>query len=233
MQRMILTTLAVLGLAAQADEAVIRKTLAERYPGVTVQSVSPTAIPGLWEVWTGSQLVYTDAAAEYLIVGSLVETRSKTNISQQRMNTLRAVRFDSLPLDQAFTVVKGKGERRLAVFTDPDCPFCRRLERELDRIDNLTVHVFLYPLPELHPNAPEIARNVWCAADRAQSWRAYMLEGKAPDKTQDCEAPIQQIAELAARLGIGGTPALIFGDGRRVDGFIPAREIEALLKSGS
>lgn len=233
MQRLILTTLAVLGLAAQADEAVIRKTLAERYPGVAVQSVSPTAIPGLWEVWTGSQLVYTDATAEYLIVGSLVETGSKTNISQQRMNALRAVRFDSLPLDQAFTVVKGKGERRLAVFTDPDCPFCRRLEKELAQIDNLTVHVFLFPLPELHPNAPEVARNVWCADDRAQSWTAYMLEGKTPDKAKDCEAPLDQIADLAARLGIQGTPALIFGNGRRVDGFIPAREIEALLKAGS
>lgn len=232
MQRLILTTLAVMGLTAQADEAIIRKTLAERYPGVAILSVSRTAIPGLWEVWTGRQLVYTDATAEYLIVGSLVETRSKTNISQQRLNALQAVRFDSLPLDKTFTVVKGSGARRLAVFTDPDCPFCRRLEKELAQIDNLTVHVFLYPLHELHPNAPEIARNVWCAADRAQSWAAYMLEGRAPDKTMDCQAPLDEIAELAAQLGIQGTPALIFGNGRRVDGFIPAREIEALLEAG-
>ncbi len=233
MRRPILTTFALLSLAGQADDSVIRKTLAERYPGVVVQSVSPTPIPGIWEIWTGSQLVYTDATAEYLFVGSLIETRSKTNLSRQRLDALRAVPFDKLPLEQSFTVVKGKGERRLAVFTDPDCPFCRRLEKELDQLDNLTVHVFLYPLPELHPNAPEIARNVWCAADPAQSWRAYILEGKAPDKTQDCAGPIQQIAELAARLGIEGTPALIFGNGRRVDGFIPAREIEALLEDGS
>lgn len=233
MQRLILTAIALWGLTAQADEAHIRKTLAERYPGVSVLSVSPTPISGLWEVWTGSQLVYTDATAEHLIVGSLVETRSKTNLSRQRLEALRSVPFDSLPLQHAFAVVKGKGERRLAVFTDPDCPFCRRLEKELAQIDNLTVHVFLYPLPALHPNAPEVARNVWCAADRAGRWTAYMLEGKAPEKTEGCEAPLRPIAELAERLGIEGTPALIFSNGRRVDGFIPARQIEALLEGGS
>lgn len=233
MYRLLAVALSLSLLSVQADESVIRKTLSERYPGIVIQAVTPTPMAGVWEVWTGGRLVYTDNTGEYLLIGTLVETRGKINLSQQRLNELRAVRFDSLPLEKSFTVVKGKGERRLAVFTDPDCPFCRRLEQELAKLDNLTVHIFLYPLADLHPGAPQIARNVWCAADRPGSWTAYMLEGKAPDKAGDCEAPLTQIAELATRLGIEGTPALIFGNGRRVDGYLPAHEIEALLKDGS
>lgn len=233
MYRLLALALSLTLLHAQADESVIRKTLAERYPGIVIQSVTPTPMAGVWEVWTGGRLVYTDNTGEYLLLGTLVETRGKTNLSQQRLNALRAVKFDSLPLDKSFTVVKGKGERRLAVFTDPDCPFCRRLEQELIKLDNLTVHVFLYPLADLHPHAPQIARNVWCATDRAQTWLAYMLEGKTPAAVDDCQAPIEEIAALAARLGVEGTPAILFGNGRRVDGYIPAHEIEALLQQGS
>lgn len=233
MYRLLAYALSLTLLHAQADEATIRKTLGERYPGIVIQAINPTPMAGLWEVWAGGRLVYTDDAGEYLLIGTLVETRGKRNLSQQRLDELRAVKFDSLPLDKAFTVVKGKGERRLAVFTDPDCPFCKRLERELVKLDNLTVHVFLYPLADLHPNAPRIARNVWCAADRAKAWTAYMLEGKAPDAVDHCEAPLEAIAELANRLGVEGTPAILFGNGRRVDGYLPAAQIEAILGAGS
>lgn len=233
MYRLLALALSLTLLHVQADEAAIRKTLGERYPGIVIQAVSPTPMAGVWEVWTGGRLVYTDATAEYLLIGTLVETRGKTNLSQQRLNELRAVKFDSLPLDKSFTVVKGNGERRLAVFTDPDCPFCRRLEQELAKLDNLTVHVFLYPLADLHPAAPQIARNVWCAADRAQTWTGYMLEGKVPAAVDNCDAPLGAIAELATRLGVEGTPAILFANGRRVDGYIPAAEIEAILKPGS
>jgi len=232
MYRLLALTLSLTLIPVQADEAAIRKTLGERYPGIVIQAVTPTPMAGVWEVWTGGRLVYTDDTGQYLLIGTLVETRGKTNLSQQRLNELRAVKFDSLPLEQSFTVVKGKGERRLAVFTDPDCPFCKRLEQELVKLDNLTVHVFLYPLADLHPRAPQIARNVWCAADRARTWTAYMLEGKVPEPVDNCEAPLGAIAELAARLGVEGTPAIIFANGRRVDGYIPAQEIEAILKPG-
>ena len=202
MYRLLALALSLTLIPVQADEAAIRKTLGERYPRIVIQAVTPTPMAGVWEVWTGGRLVYTDDTGQYLLIGTLVETRGKTNLSQQRLSELRAVKFDSLPLDQSFTIVKGKGERRLAVFTDPDCPFCRRLEQELAKLDNLTVHVFLYPLADLHPRAPQIARNVWCAADRARTWTAYMLEeGKLPEPVDHCESPLEAIAELAARLG--------------------------------
>ncbi|MCX7673066.1 MAG: DsbC family protein [Thiobacillaceae bacterium] len=223
-----------LSSGASADADAIRKSLGERYPGLAVQSVSPSPVPGIWEVWTGRELVYTDAGGDHLFIGTLVDTRGRINLTQQRVQALRAVPFDTLPLELTFSVVKGKGERRLAVFTDPDCPFCRRLERELAQIDNVTVHVFLLPVASLHPNAPTVARDVWCAQDRASAWLGYMLEGRqAPAVAESCQAPLEQIARLAERLGVEGTPALFFGNGRRVDGLIPAREIERLLQAGS
>lgn len=225
--------LAALSASVQADEAAIRKALAERYPQVSVNSVSPSPVVGIHEVWANGQLFYTDGQGDYLFLGTLVDTRSKTNLSQQRLAELRAVKFDSLPLDKAFTLVKGKGERKVAVFSDPDCPFCKRLEKELTQIDNLTVYVFLYPLAELHPKAVEVAKNVWCSPDRAKSWSDYMLDGKTPAVAEKCEHPLDAIAQLASQLGIGGTPAVIFANGKRVDGYMPAKQIEEMLKSGS
>lgn len=225
--------LAAFASLAQADEAAIRQTLGERYPALGIESVTPTPIAGLYEVWGGGKLFYADEKGDYVLIGPLVETRGKTNLTQQRIAQLRAVKFDSLPLDKAIRIVHGKGERVVAVFSDPDCPFCRKLEQELARLDNLTVHLFLHPLPDLHPGAVEVARNVWCAADPAASWRDYMLAGKAPAAVPDCQAPIAEIAALAARLGVSGTPALIFPSGERIDGAVPADRIEALLKGGS
>lgn len=223
---------AALAPLAQADEAAIRQTLAERYPKLQINSVTPSPVPGIFEVWGNGNLVYTDAKADYLFAGPLVNTKSRLNLSQKRIEELRAVKFDDLPLDKAIRIVRGQGERQLAVFSDPDCPFCKRLEQELAKVDNLTVHLFLYPIPALHPKATEIARNIWCAADRAKSWMDYMLENKAPAEVAACDTPIQDIADLAGRLGVEGTPALIFSTGRRVDGLIPAEQLEAMLKSG-
>jgi thiol:disulfide interchange protein DsbC len=228
-----LPLLVSLALHAKADEAAIRQTLGERYPSLPIATVTATPLPGLYEVWAGGKLFYADEKGEHVLMGPLVETRGKTNLTQRRLAELRAVKFDSLPLDKALRIVRGAGERKLAVFSDPDCPFCKKLEQELAKVDNLTVHLFLYPLADLHPGAVAVARNVWCAADPAGSWRAYMLDGKAPAAAADCQAPLAEIADLAARLGIAGTPALIFQSGERVDGAVPAEQIEARLKGGS
>lgn len=234
MNRILPLMLALALLSASADEAAIRRTLGERYPGIQVESVKTSPVAGVYEVWASGKLFYTDEKADYLFIGPLVETLTKTNLSQNRLTELRAVKFESLPLDKSIPIVKGKGERRLAVFSDPDCPYCKRLERELAKLDNLTVYLFLYPLEALHPNAVGVARNVWCSADRAKSWMDYMLDGKAPAAAAErCDPPIQEIAALASRLGIEGTPALVFPNGQRVDGLIPAERIETLLKGGS
>jgi len=221
---------AFFSFALHADEAAIRKAFAERYANVNVKSVTATPIPGIYEVLAGGQILYADERGEHLLIGTLVETRSKTNLTQQRVEALKSVKFDSLPFDQAITIVKGKGERRIAVFSDPDCPFCKQLEKELAGMDNLTIHVFLLPLKELHPQAVEIAGNVWCADDRAGAWLGYMLEGRKPEAGRNCATPIDAVAALAGELGINGTPAIILSNGRRLEGAVPAAKLENLLR---
>lgn len=222
-------TLALLPLAAQADEAAIRQALRERNGDMPIKSVTATAVPGLYEIYSDGQIFYSDATGDHVLIGSLVNTRNRTNLTQQRLEILKSVKFDALPLDKAITIVRGKGERRIAVFSDPDCPFCRRLEKELAGIENLTVHVFLLPLAELHPQAMEVARDIWCADDPAKAWSAYMLEGRKPESGRNCANPIESIAAVAGELGISGTPAIVLPNGRRVDGALPAAKLDALL----
>ncbi|MEW5770125.1 MAG: DsbC family protein [Pseudomonadota bacterium] len=232
MKTLSLLALSLLALSAHADEAAIRKAFAERYPKAVIKSVSTTPVPGLYEVYAGGQMLYVDEKGDHLLMGPLVDTRSRSNLTQQRMDELNRVDFAKLPLDKAITIVKGKGERRIAVFSDPDCPFCKRLEKELAGMDNLTVYLFMLPLAELHPQAVGIAKDVWCAQDRAKAWQDYVLEGKKPAGGAACDTPVDAIAALAGELGINGTPAIILPNGRRLDGAVPAARIEAMLSGG-
>lgn len=220
--------------SAQADEASIRKNLAEYYPGIAIQQINPAPVAGLYEVWASGKLFYVDEKADYILSGVLVDGRTKTNLTQKRMEELQAVKFDALPFDKAIRIVKGNGERRLAVFADPECPYCKQLEKELARVDNLTLYVFMYPLQEIHPQAVARAEAIWCSADRSQSWKAHMLDGKDPPPPDTkCENPVAELVALGNKLGVEGTPTLIFPNGKRKEGALPAAEIESLLKSGS
>lgn len=230
MYRIALMLFALLSLAARADEATIRKNLAERYPGApAIVAVNPTPLPGIFEVYTDDRLLYTDAHGDYLMMGPLIDTRARVNLSQQRLLELKAVKFDRLPFEHAFTLVKGKGERRIAVFSDPDCPYCKALERELEKLDNLTVYLFLLPLADLHPQAVGIAEAIWCAEDRARAWRAYMLEDIKPQGGKTCATPLADIARLAAKMNINGTPAIILPSGRILPGALSSDQLERLL----
>lgn len=215
--------------AAQDAETTIRKAFSERYPRVPINSVTPTLIPGMYELWGGGQLFYVDQTGDYLLMGPLVDTRTRANLSQQRLAELTKVDFNSLPFDLAIPLVKGEGTRKLAVFSDPDCPFCKRLEKELAQMADITVYLFLLPLAELHPQATQVATDVWCSDDRAGSWRAYLLEGKRPETGKACDTPLASISKVAGELGISGTPAIILPNGRRIDGAVPAAKLEALL----
>jgi thiol:disulfide interchange protein DsbC len=220
--------------AVQADQAeTLGKILAERFPDLKVQSIRQVPYGGLYEVVTANQLFYTDSQAGFMIVGAIIETAGMRNVTEERMAEMLRVRFDLLPLDLAVKIVRGKGERRLAVFSDPDCPFCKRLEQDLIKVDNLTIYQFLFPLEEIHPQARAKARDLWCAEDRAKAWVDYWQNNVAPPAAKaDCQYPHAQLAELGQALNVRGTPLLIFGDGRMISGAVPADRIEALLKDG-
>jgi thiol:disulfide interchange protein DsbC len=233
MKRLLPLLLCLAPVHALADEAQIRQTLGERYSMIKITSVQPSPIAGLYEVLVAGKLVYVDQTGDYLLPGPLVETKTKANLTQKRLDDLHAIKFDSLPFDKAISVVKGSGARKVALFSDPDCPFCKRLEKELALLDNVTIYVFLNPITSLHPEAMERANEIWCSADRAQSWRDYMLEGKKPAEAVKCDTPVNDILALSEKIGVDGTPALVFPNGKRVDGALSAAQIEDLLKQGS
>jgi thiol:disulfide interchange protein DsbC len=214
--------------AAQADEAVIRKNIAQRLPDFPkIDEVSKTPLPGLWEVRVGTDLYYADPEGTYLIEGgSIIDIRNRTNLTQQRVLKLTAIRFDELPLKDAMVIKQGNGSRRLAVFGDPNCGYCKRLERDLMALKDVTIYTFLYPV--LGPDSDTKSRAIWCSKDAMTNWRRWMIDGAAPPRTMgDCDtAAIERNVAFGRKYRINGTPALVFEDGQRVPGAMPVQEIE-------
>ena len=232
----VLSTILLIAGVACADEAAIRSEIAKKFPKANVESVTKTSHLGLYEVVVDGQVIYTDEKFTYLIDGSIIETSSMTNVTAARQQELEesklrklAFPFEQLPFDMAFKKVKGDGSRKIAVFSDPDCPYCKRLEKSFTKLDNVTIYIFLYPLKELHPKATDVARAIWCSPDRVKVWDHYMLRGVTPKAAGTCDNPVDKIVEFGQSKRISGTPTLFFVDGKRVPGAIPIEQIEDIL----
>jgi thiol:disulfide interchange protein DsbC len=214
----------------QDKAAAIRKVLEERFGDLHVVAVRPSAIAGLFEVYSSDSVFYSDASGNYIVNGHLIDTRTRTDLSHQHLDELNAVDFSQLPLEKAIKTVHGKGERRLAVFADPECPYCKKLEGELANIDNVTIYTFLYPLVNIHPAAKVNAHALWCAADRDRAWHEWMLEGKIPASAPACEGdPTDELLALGERLHIASTPTMLFDQGERITGVVGAEQVEQAL----
>jgi len=216
---------------AGVPEATLRKILSERLPTLgKIDEVSKTPMPGLYEVRVGTELFYSDADGNFLIQGQLMDTRARRNLTEERQEKLMAIEFDSLPLKDAFTFVRGNGKRKVALFEDPNCGYCKRFERELQKVDNVTVHVFLYPI--LGPDSNEKSRNVWCAKDKAKAWLDWMVRDQAPPAATCDVAAVARNVEFGRKHRISGTPTLVLADGTRVPGAVTAAQFEKLLADG-
>ena len=217
--------------ACLAQEAVIRKNITQRFPDLkAIDEVSKSPMPGLYEIRVnGSEIYYTDAQGDYLVVGNVFDTKQRRNLTEERVDKLTAIKFENLPFKDAFTIVRGTGERKLAVFEDPNCGYCKRFERDLQGVNNVTVYMFLYPI--LGAESVEKSKAVWCAKDRAQVWQDLMVREKSiPNAVQMCDTnAIARNVELGRSYKITGTPTLIFVDGTRVPGAIDTRQIEKRL----
>jgi thiol:disulfide interchange protein DsbC len=233
MPKKIVSTLAAVALlasgAALANEA-LKKTLQAKVPQLAIESVGKSPLPGLYEVVANGAVFYADEKGQYLIVAERVlDLDAKKDILEERVNRLTGIRFDALPLDMAFKNVKGSGKRRLAVFSDPDCPYCRRLEQDLRKLNDVTVYTFLLPIEQLHPAATEKARAVWCSPDRQKTWDELMLNNVAPANTKACENPVDKIVAFAQQKRINATPTMFLVDGTRVSGAKSAGELDRLM----
>jgi thiol:disulfide interchange protein DsbC len=216
--------------AAHADEATIRKNLAQRMPDLPrIDEVIRAPVPGLWEVRVGFDVFYTDAEGNWLIDGSIIDTRTKANLTRERIERLTAIAFDDLPLKDAFVIKQGKGTRRLAVFADPNCGYCKQLERDLAALPDVTIYTFLLPI--LGPDSAAKSRSIWCAKDAGRTWRAWMIDGAAPVRAMGaCDAQaLDRNTAFGRKYRINGTPALVFEDGLRSAGAMSAADLAKRL----
>jgi thiol:disulfide interchange protein DsbC len=227
--------LSSLSTFALADEASVKKAVESAYPKFKVDKVTKTPYAGLYEVFMAGQIIYTDEKLTFLIAeGRLVDPKTKKDITGERLEELTRIDFNSLPLDQAIKVVKGNGSRKLVVFSDVDCPYCKRLERnELANITDVTVYTFLYPIEQLHPDAANKSKLIWCANNRVKAWEDWILRDQLPSSAGNCEVPLEKVGQLAKKAGVSSTPTLIFADGKRMLGAQPYKEIERMLTAAA
>jgi thiol:disulfide interchange protein DsbC len=218
---------------AQGQEATIRKNLSERIPQIPkIEEVSRTPMAGLFEVHLSTnEIYYSDAEGNFLIQGNLIDTKNRRNLTEEREAKLGAIDFNTLPLKDAITMVRGNGKRKLAVFEDPNCGYCKRFERDLSKVDNVTIYLFLYPI--LGADSTDKARNIWCAKDPAHAWTQLMSRDQAPASAQCNTTAIERNIEFGRKYKITGTPTLIAQDGSRVPGAINTPQIEKLLADAS
>jgi len=216
---------------AQGEEALIRKNLKERMPHISpIDEIKRTPMPGLFELRVdSSEIYYTDASANFLIQGRLIDTKNQRDLTEERIQKIMAVDFKSLPVKDTIVIVRGKGERRMAIFEDPNCGYCKRFERELQSIDNVTVYLFLYPI--LGKDSVDKSKAIWCAKDQSKAWQDFMLRDQTPNSTGCDAAALKRNVDFGQKQKINGTPTTIFADGSRISGAVEMAQIEKMLST--
>lgn len=218
--------------AVWADEAALRKAIQPHFADSKIESVKKTPYLGLYEVVVGDEVFYTDDKADYFFFGHVIDTKTRTSMTNERIQEIKAARrvpLDSLPLQSAIKVVKGDGKRRVAIFTDPNCPYCKQLEKELLSVTNVTIYTLLYPVLK---GSMELSKKIWCSDNQIKAWDDFMLKNIAPS-SKDCETPLDALVKSGHENKVSGTPTLIFADGSVVGGMIPATVIEEKLENAS
>jgi thiol:disulfide interchange protein DsbC len=216
-----------IGCSAQADQTTdkLKATLQTRLADVSIKSVTKSPIAGLYEVNLGTQIVYSDANGDYLMLGDMVDAKTRKNLTEARLSETNRIDFASLPFGNAVKVVKGNGARKIAVFSDPNCPYCKQLETSLKSIDNVTVYTFLYPV--LSPDSTAKSKSIWCSTDRAKAWESWMQDHQAPTAAGTCDtAAIDKNLALGHAMNVDGTPTVFLADGRRLPGAVPADRLD-------
>jgi thiol:disulfide interchange protein DsbC len=217
--------------AAASESDAVLATLKQQYPATAFTSVAPAPVQGLYEVVMGRKIAYTDRSGRFFVYGSVVDMRTHDDLTAARQQDLLRVDPARLPLRDAITRVNGQGRRTVYVFSDPDCPYCRRLEGELDKLDDVTIHIFPYPIESLHSDAARKAQAIWCQGDekkRLALWRRVVANDEDV-ATAECDNPLRRNVALGESLGVEGTPTLVAADGRRLPGLLPAARIDEWL----
>lgn len=235
MTRLVLVFLLLTATAAHADEAAVRRLFHDKLPGATVESIAKAPFGELYEVVVrgadGAKMYYIDEDAKVILLGQAFEAKSGRNLTEERLRKVNAVKWSSLPFEDAITTVRGSGRRKIAVFSDPNCPYCKRFEQTLAQLDDITVHIFLYPV--IKPESLPLSKAVWCSQDRAKAWHELMLRGIPPAAKPDCDTPVEKLVALGHRLGANSTPTWFLENGERYSGALALEDVRELLDRAS
>jgi thiol:disulfide interchange protein DsbC len=225
--------LSLFSVAANADEAAIRKALSERLPTVKIDEISKAMVPGLYELRMGTEVFYADEQGNFLIQGHVIDTKTKVDLTEARIEKLSAIDFASLPLKDALLIKQGSGARRFVVFADPNCGYCKHLEKDLLTMKDVSIYTFVMPI--LGPDSNVKARDIWCNKEPGKTWRNWMVDGTAPPKNMGkCDvAALDRNVEMGHKYRVQGTPAIVFEDGTRAPGAIPLDQIESRLAAAA
>lgn len=218
--------------AAPADEAAVRRMMVEQIGGeARIDSVNKASWGSMYEVVVrgprGPLVFYVDDKASVIFAGQVIEAKSGRNITEEKLQRLSTIKWETLPMDAALTTVRGNGRRKIAVFSDPNCPYCKKFETELELLDDITVHIFLYPV--IKPQSVTQTKSVWCSKDRVKAWNDLILRGIQPTAKPDCDTPIDRILALGRELGANSTPTWFLQDGVRRKGVLPIAEVTRLM----
>ena len=212
------------------SEKQIRSELQKRLgSSFNIRSVTPSDIPGLFEVQVNNEIVYTDSKAKYLIQGEIIELATGNSLTAKRQEDINRIKWSELPQANAIKIVRGNGSRQIAVFSDPNCGYCKRLEKTLQQLDNVTIYNYLIPI--LSADSALKSKQIWCASDPQKAWNDWMLGNIPPSGKSDCTNPIDKNAALAKTYGVNGTPTIFFTDGSRFPGAVQLSDIEKKLAS--
>jgi len=220
---------------AGADEAAVRRLLQDKMRDVPVESVQKLPNADLYEVVLrgpqGPVIYYVDGNATLIIAGLVVDAKTGRNLTRERERKLNSIPWSTLPFDDAVTTVRGSGRRKIAVFSDPNCPFCKRFEKDLAKLDDITVHIFLYPV--IKPESVAQTKAVWCSKDRARAWADLMLRDVQPTAKPDCDTPVEKLVALGRSLGANSTPTWFVETGERYSGALALEDVRKVLDEAS
>ena len=226
-----ITATIAFSMAASADEQTIRQVFKTKLPSAQVISIEKLRYADLYEVAVqgneGYRVFYTDALGQIMLIGTLVETRTDRNLTEERLRKLSAIDWNQLPFQWAVTARRGDGRREIAVFSDPNCPYCQKFEKDLATLDNITVHIFMWPV--IKAESVRQTKSVWCSKDRANAWNELMLKRVEPTAPTDCENPIEELVALGKRLGATSTPTWFLPNGESYVGALPLSQVVLLL----
>jgi thiol:disulfide interchange protein DsbC len=235
-RRIALLFLLVLAVPALADEAAVRRMMQDKLRGSgRIESVQKAPFGDLYEVVIrspeGLLVYYADGDAKVIIVGQMIDAKSGRNLTEERQRKLTAVKWESLPFQWAITTVRGSGRRKIAILSDPNCPYCKRLEEDLAKLDDITVHILPYAV--VKPESVRQAKAVWCSKDRAKAWNDLMFRRIEPQAAADCDTPIEKLAEFGRRMGANSTPTWFLENGERYSGALPLEDVRKILDEAS